>query len=44
MSEIVNNIHDRSVAIVFGTVVSGTVFFRDCGNLLFDESFFKILS
>ena len=27
MSEILGNIYDRSVAIVFGTVVSGTVFF-----------------
>ena len=27
MSEVLGNIYDRSVAIVFGTVVIGTVFF-----------------
>ena len=44
--EILGNIYDRSLAIVFKTVVSGNVFlvlFGDCGNLLFDETFFKVL-
>ena len=41
MFEILGNIYDRSVAIVFGTVF--LVLFGDCGNLFFDEKFFKVL-
>ena len=41
MSELLSNIYDGSIAIVFGTVFLDL--FRDCGNLFFDEKFSKIL-
>ena len=41
MSEILGNIYDRSVAMVFGTAF--LVLLGDCVNLLFDENFFKVL-
>ena len=46
MSEVLGNIYDSSVAILFGIVVFGTVFlvlFGDSGNLFFDEKLFKIV-
>ena len=41
MSEILGNIYERSVAIVFRTVSFSI--FGDCGNWFFDKEFFKIL-
>ena len=41
MSELLGNIYDGSIAIVFGTVFLDL--FEDCGNLFFDEKFSKIL-
>ena len=41
MFEILGNIYDRSIAIVFGTVFFGT--FWRLWKLVFDEKFFKIL-
>ena len=47
MSEILDNIYDRSAAILFGTSLylelCFLALFGDCGNLFFDEKFFKIL-
>ena len=40
MFEVLGNVYDRSIAIVFGIVF--LVFFADCENLLFDEKFLKI--
>ena len=40
MSELLGNIYDGSIAIVFGTVFLDL--FEDCGNLFFDEKFSKI--
>ena len=46
MFEILGNIYDRPVAIVFETVVFETVFlvlFGDDGNLFFDEKILESL-
>ena len=40
MFEVLGNVYDRSIAIVFGIVF--LVLFADCENLLFDEKFLKI--